>query len=168
MNLSEYQAKAARTLNSSLSHKTQTQEYLLGVLGETGEIIDVIKKHLFHKHDLAKLPEELGDLCWYCAALCTTWEIPMSDFRMQATKHGDLFDCATALWRKADRVSEAYFTIGTGLAFMYGVEGVLEEVLGLCEFVNISLSSVLEANIFKLEKRYPEKFSIEASLKRSI
>ena len=41
MNLSEYQAKAARTLNSSLSHKTQTQEYLLGVLGETGEIIDL-------------------------------------------------------------------------------------------------------------------------------
>lgn len=50
----------------------QQKEYLLnlgalGLAGEGGEVVDLIKKHLFHGKplDRAKLIEELGDQLWY-------------------------------------------------------------------------------------------------------
>lgn len=44
----------------------------LGLTGESGEVADLIKKYLFHGHDLDKdeLVKELGDVCWYVALLC--------------------------------------------------------------------------------------------------
>lgn len=43
----------------------------LGLAGEGGEVVDLIKKHLFHGKalDRAKLVEELGDQLWYYQAI---------------------------------------------------------------------------------------------------
>ena len=40
---------------------------LMGLNGEAGEAIDVLKKHLFQGHDLDRehLAKELGDVAWY-------------------------------------------------------------------------------------------------------
>lgn len=45
----------------------------LGITGEAGEVADLIKKHIFHGHDLDTdaLVKEIGDVCWYVALLCT-------------------------------------------------------------------------------------------------
>lgn len=47
----------------------------MGLAGESGEVIDLIKKHLFHGKPLDnnKLIEELGDVRWYLELLfvCT-------------------------------------------------------------------------------------------------
>ena len=39
----------------------------LGLAGETGEVVDLIKKVIHHGKDLdrTRLIEELGDVCWY-------------------------------------------------------------------------------------------------------
>jgi len=39
----------------------------LGAAGETGEVVDEIKKHVFHNHplDREKLIKEMGDVEWY-------------------------------------------------------------------------------------------------------
>lgn len=44
----------------------------LGLAGESGEVVDLLKKHLFHGKDLdrEKLLLELGDVRWYMEALC--------------------------------------------------------------------------------------------------
>lgn len=41
----------------------------LGLTGESGEVADMIKKHLFQGHDLDKrhMANELGDIAWYIA-----------------------------------------------------------------------------------------------------
>ena len=41
----------------------------MGLCGESGEAIDIVKKHLAQGHDLNKehLIEELGDIAWYLA-----------------------------------------------------------------------------------------------------
>ena len=53
----------------------------LGLAGEAGEVVDHIKKGIFHKHgiDQEKMVEEIGDLLWYAAALCTNLGVPLSD-----------------------------------------------------------------------------------------
>jgi NTP pyrophosphatase (non-canonical NTP hydrolase) len=39
----------------------------MGLCGESGEVIDILKKHIFHGHELDRehLLEELGDVAWY-------------------------------------------------------------------------------------------------------
>ena len=42
---------------------------VMGLAGESGECVDIVKKHLFHNHPLDRehLAKELGDVMWYIA-----------------------------------------------------------------------------------------------------
>jgi len=53
----------------------------MGLAGETGEVIDHIKKYLFHAHNLdqEKLVKELGDVAWYLTALCNVIGVPFKE-----------------------------------------------------------------------------------------
>lgn len=78
----------------------------LGLAGESGEVADMVKKSIFHKHpfDANGIIKELGDVMWY-VAMC-------------------------------------------------------------CNALNISLDDVMQGNIDKLKRRYPEGFSPNASINR--
>ena len=106
MTINEYQQLAMRTLNPNLSQKDILINGVMGLCGESGEAIDLVKKHLAQGHELDKehLAKELGDIAWYLAE--------------------------TAM------------------------------VLGY------SLEEIMQMNIDKLNKRYPEKFSVEDSINR--
>jgi NTP pyrophosphatase (non-canonical NTP hydrolase) len=49
--------------------------------GESGEAQNTIKKHLYHGHwlDLNELAKELGDMVWYIATMCNTFDIPLEE-----------------------------------------------------------------------------------------
>lgn len=78
----EYQKLAMRTA-SSLSQKDLVLNGVMGLNGEAGECIDIVKKHLFQGHELdeAKLLDELSDVMWYAAitaeGLGTTLDVVM-------------------------------------------------------------------------------------------
>lgn len=64
----EYQKLALRTA----SEKSLADPVLNGVMGlggESGECLDVVKKERFHDHelDVPQLVKELGDVAWYLA-----------------------------------------------------------------------------------------------------
>lgn len=69
MTINEYQKAAYRTANQSLTDSQQLQNGLMGLNGESGECIDILKKYLFQGHDLDKahIAKELGDVAWYLA-----------------------------------------------------------------------------------------------------
>lgn len=70
MTINEYQAAALRTAQTD---KLTANELLLnsalGLCGESGEVADLVKKHLFQGHDLdfEHIAKELGDISWYLA-----------------------------------------------------------------------------------------------------
>ena len=70
MTINEYQAAALRTAQTD---KLTTSDLLLnsalGLCGESGEVADLVKKHLFQGHDLDlnHVAKELGDISWYLA-----------------------------------------------------------------------------------------------------
>ena len=107
MTIREYQDLAMRTLNPQLTPKDILINAVMGLCGESGECIDIVKKWLAQGHDLdkEKLAKELGDVAWYLAEAATALEIP--------------------------------------------------------------LEQILEANIEKLKRRFPEGFSAEASRNRT-
>ena len=94
------------TLNPELSKKDILINSAMGLCGESGEAIDIVKKWLAQGHELDKerLAKELGDIAWYLA------------------------EAATAL--------------------------------------DVSLEQILQANIDKLQKRYPDGFDSQRSMVR--
>ena len=81
MTINEYQALAMRTLNPTLDKKDVLINSVMGLCGESGEAIDIVKKWLAQGHELdrAGLAKELGDVAWYLAEAATALEIPLED-----------------------------------------------------------------------------------------
>ena len=81
MNINEYQELAMRTLNPELSEKDILINSVMGLCGESGEAIDIVKKWLMQGHELDKgnLAKELGDIAWYLAEAATALQIPLED-----------------------------------------------------------------------------------------
>lgn len=73
MTANEYQELAMVTLNKDLSEKDVLINGVMGLCGESGEVIDVVKKYLAQGHSLDRehLIEELGDVAWYLAETAT-------------------------------------------------------------------------------------------------
>ena len=73
MKIEEYQALAMRT---STDGHDRTLNGCMGLIGESGEIVDIVKKWKFQSGDHAEFPkdkliDETGDVLWYCAELAT-------------------------------------------------------------------------------------------------
>ena len=70
-----------RTLNPELSQKDVLINSVMGLCGESGECIDIVKKWLAQGHalDRDKLAKELGDVAWYLAEAATALEIPLEE-----------------------------------------------------------------------------------------
>ena len=79
MTPNEYQKLAMATLNPQLSQKDVLINAVMGLCGESGEAIDIVKKHLHQGHELdrEKLIKELGDIAWYLAEAATALEIDL-------------------------------------------------------------------------------------------
>ena len=107
MEVNEYQKLAMTTLNPALNKRDVLINSVMGLCGESGEAIDIVKKWMAQGHELdrERLAKELGDIAWYLA------------------------EAATAL--------------------------------------DLSLEEILQANIEKLKKRYPEGFDETRSIDRS-
>ena len=102
----EYQRLAMTTLNPALSRRDILINGVMGLCAESGEAIDIVKKHLHQGHELDKdaLVKELGDVAWYLAETAYALGLPLED--------------------------------------------------------------ILKANLTKLKERYPEGFSVDASVNR--
>ena len=77
----EYQKKAMTTLNPALSKRDVLLNGVMGLCGESGECIDLVKKHLHQGHplDREKLCKELGDVAWYLAETAWALDIALED-----------------------------------------------------------------------------------------
>ena len=85
MTINEYQKLAMTTLNKELNKKDILINGVMGLCGESGEAIDIVKRHLAQGHDLDKenLIKELGDVAWYLAETATALDIDLEDVLVQ-------------------------------------------------------------------------------------
>lgn len=73
MNINEYQKLAMTTRNKALSQEDTLINGVMGLCGESGEAIDIVKKYIMQGHnlDVEHLAKELGDIAWYLALTAT-------------------------------------------------------------------------------------------------
>ena len=81
MTINEYQKLAMTTLNPALNKKDILINGVMGLCGESGEAIDIVKKHLAQGHDLDRegLIKELGDIAWYLAETATALDVTLEE-----------------------------------------------------------------------------------------
>ena len=81
MTVNEYQSLAMATLNTELDKKNILINGVMGLCGESGEAINIVKKHLAqgHEWDREELIKELGDIAWYLAETASALEIDLDE-----------------------------------------------------------------------------------------
>ena len=90
----EYQELAMRTNDGKCEERLQSKidnnmtvdisEVIcacLGLSGEVGELVDMVKKFVFHKTpmDNSHFIKEIGDIMWYIALLCNACDYNLDD-----------------------------------------------------------------------------------------
>lgn len=83
MELNEYHKLAMRTDDPAKYNEPINRliNGVMGLNGESGEVIDILKKALFQGHELKKdkLVEELGDVLWYIVECVDTIGMTLED-----------------------------------------------------------------------------------------
>ena len=80
MSFKEYQELAQRTSNTK-NKSDKLMNGLLGLNGEAGEAIDILKKYYYQGHELdrEKLKDECSDVLWYLAEIAEGLGITLED-----------------------------------------------------------------------------------------
>ena len=106
MTINEYQKLAMATLNPELSKKDVLINGVMGLCGESGEAIDIVKKWLAQGHELDrdKLAKELGDICWYLAETATALDLSLEEImegniKKLRQRYPDGFDAERSIHR---------------------------------------------------------------------
>lgn len=94
MTINEYQLEALRTASGMNDQYPMALNGVLGLAGESGECVDMMKKHLFQGHPLevVHMAKELGDVAWYLAV----------------TAHAIGYDLETVLQMNVDKLRARY------------------------------------------------------------
>ena len=109
MQVNEYQTLAMKTLNPELSRKDVLINSVMGLCGESGEAIDIVKKWLAQGHELDKvhLAKELGDIAWYLAEAATALDMDLEDiFQANIEKLKKRYPDGFAAGRSVDRTED--------------------------------------------------------------
>lgn len=106
MTINEYQQLAMKTLNPELDARDVLINGVMGLCGESGEAIDIVKKWLAQGHELdkEKLAGELGDIAWYLAETAYALEIPLEEIlrgniEKLAKRYPEGFDSERSVFR---------------------------------------------------------------------
>lgn len=83
MTASQYQRKMKNFISDISCNPEQSQIIYaaLGIAGEAGEFVEIIKKNVFHEKEFNKnhAIRELGDICWYVTLACNSLQISLED-----------------------------------------------------------------------------------------
>lgn len=168
MDIQMFQKHSKRTMNQELSQDLQWATLTLGINGEIGEVVKVIT----HQLTSEKFSEEIGDVFWYVANLCTLMKIELESLIHASNREFDgnvyrLFEYSAEV---SDSIKK---TVGHGHELdvelvTYALTNIVSVLKALLMIANVDLGSVLADNHIKLMKRYPGGFEAGRSINREV
>jgi len=81
LSFNQYQRLAERTAQKEMPYDEQLKNAVFGMVGEVGEFVDLIKKHIYHGHglDTEKVKLELGDIGWYWQRFASILDLELEE-----------------------------------------------------------------------------------------
>lgn len=180
MRFDEYVENTRRTWNKKEVLEENLNHAFLGLTDESGEIAKAYKRNLAYGTELDKtnVAEEIGDLMYFTARVLDELQFKDSDklylefnrtikTPLKETPKASEIDVVLAI---ASRASNIFVAVSTsdGSIIVRALTDLLLAIKTLSVLIDIKLDSIMEANIEKLKKRYPEKFENEKALNRDI
>ena len=187
MKLNEYQELAIRTAKRLETTAENLNHAALGIGSEAGELaLTVAGAWMQLPFDPKNIPEEIGDACWYVALMCQTMDWRFEELFVTPEDGSDMSNelAAAVLGRNPIALTLMLNAFGGDILsvvkahVIYGKPldaDLLKRELSLyvttCSLLasihEIPFEYVLDGNINKLAKRYPDKYSDQAALARA-
>ncbi|AXN58334.1 MazG-like pyrophosphatase [Bacillus phage Wes44] len=172
----QYQSLSRRTAPVDMD----VSNIAMGLIGEGGELIDLVKKLVFHNHPMdtalkVKFEKEAGDLLWYFVRALDELDIPI--VKEPKTFEMLTLDCA-ANAPETDLLTDAALLMAYHLGKVcedvalvrelniYHLERSFSLFCMILSTLEISLAAAAQTNIIKLSTRYPQGFSTQDSIAR--
>lgn len=180
LSLKDYHRLAMRT--SQRDGHNKIDNGMLGLIGETGELVDLLKKHEYQSEPGTPFPmdaaiNELGDVMWYLEELADGMGTSMNMLSTLTFMGLDGMTCKTKplptvrkvilnLSAHANKIRRAIEKNNRS-----ELELQMRRMLFCCAWLariaDVSMTEVAQRNIEKLKKRYPDGFDARVSMARS-
>ena len=81
MRFDTYEREAGRTITPNQDNEERKLNAALGLAGEAGEVVELIKKARFHgkPYDRATMCRELGDVLWYLNQMAFAHDLTLGE-----------------------------------------------------------------------------------------
>lgn len=149
---------------------------MMGLFGESGEVVDLIKKVVGHGHEItpelrAKMCREIGDVLWY-------WAIGTDDdvasWDEEGTPNFDETSSQMIVEKPRRTLTNLALALRVSVHSIEFTDGrphniyaeTLRVLASIAAHFELTLSDVAVANVEKLKQRYAAGFSTEASVAR--
>jgi NTP pyrophosphatase (non-canonical NTP hydrolase) len=164
MTLQEYQLWVSEKCAQLKTKEDDLLHMISGLITETSEIIDPLKKQLAYKKelDMVNIKEELGDGLFYIAGLANVENLSLEGFTvmklgLQDSIHDQLFTFLR-------HTLEIYYApVRKGR-----IEYLLNLWVNIIQKFGFTLDEIVESNQLKLNARYKEKFTTTEALNRDL
>lgn len=181
LSMKDYHRLAMRT--SPRDGHNKIDNGMLGLIGETGELIDLLKKHTYQSEIGTPFPmdaviDELGDVMWYLEELADGMNTSMNAI-------------STLTFMGLDGMTRGVKPLPTPRAIIlnlssdankirvavkkknvHELELQMRRMLFHCAWMariaGVPMADVAQRNIDKLIKRYPDGFDAKVSMRRSM
>lgn len=159
MKLDRYQTEAAVTISTDDAW-TMAIHAVLGIASEMDEFLGAVIDEESKEH----IQKEIGDCCWMLAELCTANGWKMQDIvsldEWTVRKGGTIGELC-GIYQKVIQghpLDEAHVRVI--------IRGLWAQLMQYCKREGFKMQDILDLNIKKLRKRYPNGFEAERSMHR--
>jgi len=183
MNYYEYRQFVMETEIGSLSEYPKKLHAIMGMNGEAGECVDILKKHIFQGHDfnVNHLLNELGDVCWYTMLLMIDLDIEPKCIFEQVNRllhRDDVIDKPSYLGIKyildlnrdcGSIVNICYDNQSTPGPLMFEpLRNIFYNISMVANVFDRTLYDIFDINYRKVKCRYPSGFDSKLSINRAM
>ena len=170
MNFKDYQTEASKTIPAGFTKEQMIENAIYGLVGEFGEVVDLLKKAKFQGHELDKEKAilELGDVLWYLAELANGYNEDIYSIYNLCDYDGNLSELMGISFfsMSIDKVVRGRLQDKNKLSFEI-FQDLLEPIISLAKKFDTTIEEVARKNIEKLRNRYGDKFDSNKSINRS-
>lgn len=176
MNLKRFQEQARRTMNEDTQNTNQYLNMAMGLVGEVGELVDLMKKEMYQGHKKPDYAEEIGDIMWY---LVNYARLMNHSLIFRPTAYKDKLEHISTLLNRVNNIFDGEVYLAQfNTPIKRNLQGsVLEDlrllmqdiyshIITLSDLLKVDLDYAKQHNIDKLQKRYPQGFDADRSVNR--
>lgn len=170
MELNKFQELSKRTMpfngepKNNIEYENGLTNYALGLIGECTEVLGAA-------NDREAILKEIGDVAHYAFGLLTflneTYE-PLTNYVVEGSKESIINKIIILSGEISEQVKKFIYHRHelNSPKVALALKMLIENLIALAKFYDLSLEQICEMNIDKLKMRYPESFNVEDSKKR--